>query len=151
VIVPFPTIQRPALHLADPARAETEWRAWAARTARDAPVWAYDPDHINGYALDILPRVCAEIGTGEALTSIARPAWWFWGGQGSGNVIVLRAKLGSRAVLCIDRATGEWDCPAASRRGETLVHLAAWRWRTTDAKAAWRLARICGLKRPLAA
>lgn len=163
-MVPTPRIPAPALPLTDPARAMTELRAWTARCAREAPAWAYDPEYVSARALDILPRVCAEIGTGEAICALPRPAWWSTpldtaarARHGSAafdddmHFMVFRAKPGSYAVLVIHRATGEWECPAATRRGDNLVDLAAWRWRLTPAKAAWRLSKLCGLRRPLAA
>ncbi|CAB4126857.1 hypothetical protein UFOVP78_23 [uncultured Caudovirales phage] len=163
-MIPAPRIAPPAISLADPGRAMTELRAWGARCGREAPAWAYDPEYVSGRALDILPRVCAEIGTGEAICTLPRPAWWSTpmpaedrARHGAArfdaepHFIVFRAKPGSYAVLVIHRSTGEWECPAATRRGENLVELAAWRWRTTPAKAAWRLGKLCGLRRPLAA
>lgn len=147
VMIPAPTIDQPRMLAPEP-----EWRGWLARIAREAPPWAYDPEHVTSFALELLPRVCAEIGTGEAVTTLPRPAWWRWpchDNTAERPIMALAAKPGSYALLFIDRATGAWDCPPAARFGEELVSLAAWRWRTTPAKAAWRLAKICGLKRPL--
>jgi hypothetical protein len=128
--------------------------------SRARPGWAYDRDYVTSHALEQLPRVCGQLGTGEAVAVLERPRWWatlrlredarsLHGLRTTGSVVALRLTENSYDLLFIDRAVGEWDCPNLSKRGDDLVSLAAWRLDLPDAKAAWRLARICGLQRPL--
>ena len=69
---------------------------------------------------------------------------------GLGMVFRLQpASAGESPMLFLDEASHQWCCPALAREGASLVNLAAWRWGISDAKAAHRIARICGLQRPV--
>jgi len=143
-----------------PFAPDDDWRRFYEARRRTLPAWAYDRDYVTSHALEQLPRVTAQLGIGLAVAMIPRPRWWpfaaapehvrqLHGTSTPGSVAVLRVEPESYDLLFIDRATGEWDCPNLARRGDDLVSLAAWRLGVSDAKAAWRLARICGLRRPV--
>lgn len=143
-----------------PFAPDDAWRRYHDARRRLLPAWAYDRDYVTGHALEQLPRVCAQLGTGEPVGVIPRPTWWFrpnlpesvrklHGLTTEGRVALFRHAPGSYDLLFIDLAVGDWDCPNLKRRGPDLVDLTAWLLRLNDAKAAWRLARICGLQRPM--
>lgn len=159
-------MNRPPPPHPSPFAPDDDWRLWREARRKHLPPWSYDRDWLTCVALESLPRVCAQLGTGPAVAFIDRPAWWRWGACGDGTVtaaqrilhglgpapaaVVVAVPLvpGSASLLLIDRSTAEWDCPDAGRFGRDLVELAAWRWNLPAAKAAWRLARVCGLQRP---
>lgn len=64
-----------------------------------------------------------------------------------GLVFDLHAAPSPALFLC--EASHEWRCPALARSGACLVDLGAWRWNISAAKAAHRIARLCGLRRPV--
>jgi hypothetical protein len=126
---------------------------------------------VTSHALELLPRVLAELGCGKLVTMLPRPRWWFayrvpeevaarhgtrLQSLQESIPAILMVRLTATApgeprdtdILYIDQATGEWDCPDLCRCGDDLVALAAWRWGLSPTKAAWRLAKICGLPRP---
>ena len=144
-----------------PFASDTEWAEWHRARRSGLPTWHADRDYVTGHALDRLPRICAHLGCGDAVAVLPRPQWWssltppdevavLHGTRGPGiePVIAVRLERGGHDLLFVDRATGEWECPSLCRRGADLVALAAWRWGLSDTKAAWRLARLCGLWRP---
>jgi hypothetical protein len=50
--------------------------------------------------------------------------------------------------LYIDEITHEWWVPTLDREGASLIELASWLGGITPAKAAHRIARLCGRQRP---
>ena len=118
-----------------------------ARRKPNVPPWAYDRDFIAVLADDFLPRICAEIGVRRALGVIPPPAWWphrndsRFAPQRETEILILQR---DRRCIFLDRATHEWVDPTHARAGHDLIELAAWSWRISEAKAAWRLARLCG-------
>ena len=58
--------------------------------------------------------------------------------------VSLKAKY-PKSTRCAERERAKF--PSLSRRSADLVVLAAWRWGLSDTKAAWRLVRLCGLRR----
>jgi hypothetical protein len=132
---------------ATPAEAEKAYRSDAANASRMLPAWAYHRDWLNAYALDRLPAVCASLSTGPALAYDLHPEWW--PALEPGRVLVLRATPTADHVLCIDMASGFWSEPSLSLQGPDLISLVEKRMGLTTAKAAWRLARAVGLRRPM--
>lgn len=142
---------------------DDDWARYRRMRRDRLPAWHADRDYVTSVALEQLPRVCGQLGTGEAVAFLSRPRWWYqhgltaselarhgFGGSPEGVVIALRNEPGSYDLIFIDRATGEWSVPNLAQSGFDLVSLAAWKWTLSDTKAAWRLARICGLRRPTA-
>ena len=136
--------------------------AEAMRTRLSAPGWAFDPSYLTGLALAVLPRFCAAIETGEAIAMLPRPAWWrrriedharvlhgMDACDGMRTIVALRLEPKSYDLLFISMSVGNWTVPTLMRSGGDLVALAAWRWNIGDAKAAWRVARLAGVSRPL--
>lgn len=130
-----------------PDEAQKAYRAECSNATRMLPAWAYHRDWLNAYALDRLPAVCATVGTGQALAHDLHPSWW--PETEPGHVLVLRASPDALHVLCIDMASGFWMEPRLSLQGPDLIALAEKRLNLSPAKAAWRLARACGLRRPM--
>jgi hypothetical protein len=129
------------------ADAHKAYRADAANAARMLPAWAYHRDWLNAYALDRLPAVCAAVGTGSAVCQSDHPDWW--PEDEPGRVLMLRATPSAFHPLMIDRASGFWMEPKLALQGPDLISLIEKRLGLSPAKAAWRLARVCGLKRPM--
>jgi hypothetical protein len=110
-----------------------------------------------------LPRVTEHLGLGDALCEMPRPRWWHGATLHAEAValhglkplrallpvLVLPLEPGSADLLFLDQSLGGWDCPNLCRGDDDLVSLAAWRWGRTRASAAWHLARILGLGRPM--
>jgi hypothetical protein len=145
-----------------PFAPDAEWTAWHRARRKAVPPWYVDRGYVNGYALEYLPRVTAALDLGEAVAALPRPRWWFsltlpdhLAGlhgtrlEGARPTLALRLTADSDDLLFIDRATGEWDVPNLCRGGEDLVELVAWRLDLSPTKAGWRIAKICGLRRPL--
>ncbi len=130
-----------------PNDAHKAYLADAANAVRMLPAWAYHRDWLNAYALDRLPAVCAAVGTGQAVCQSDHPVWW--PASEPGHVLLLRATPAAVHGLMIDRASGFWMEPKLDLRGPDLVSLVEKRLGLSPAKAAWRLARICGLRRPM--
>ena len=148
-----------------PFAPDRQWAAWREARRPALPRWHIDRDWLTGHALDQLPRVCAQMGTGRLVAFLPRPLWWphpmgveplteaqrrchmTWHDphDGPAAVAAMLAAPGADRLLYIDRHTGEWDEPHAGRRGADLVDLAAARWGLSGFKAAWRLARTLGL------
>lgn len=140
--------EQPRLNLnATPEEAAKAWRDQCRNAAKHLPPWAYHRDWLNGYALSMLPAVCAALGTGEAIAFLPRPA--FWPECEPGRVIAVRATPQAWHLLLIDRASGFWMEPTMAMQGPDLISLTEKRSSLSTAKAAWKLARICGLKRPM--
>jgi hypothetical protein len=68
---------------------------------------------------------------------------------GSEYATGLMFKLPEGDLLVFDQIAHDWRCPSLARVGDDLIALGEWRWSTTRAKAAWRIARLCGLQRPV--
>jgi hypothetical protein len=145
-----------------PFAPDAEWAAWHRARRKAVPPWFADRAYVTGYALEYLPRVTAALGFGQAMAALPRPRWWFslslpdavvaFHGTRSEDcrpVLAVRLTEDSDDLLFIDRATGEWDVPNLCCGGEDMVALAAWRWDLSPTKAAWRLAKTCGLRRPM--
>lgn len=147
-----------------PFASDDDWHRWRRARRMTLPPWHADRDYVTTHALHQLPHVTRQLGTGDALSMIQRPTWW-WSGSAlpqsvlerhglvpieDEHLLVLALEPGSYDLLFIDRATGEWEVPSLERRGRDLVSLAAWRWGLNETKAAWRLARACGLRKPTA-
>jgi hypothetical protein len=120
-----------------------------------APAWAFDRPYVNILAQDlVLPRLCAELGLGPAVTTCERPAWWPFPAPRpgpAGVILVLRARhYGLHATCLIDQSTWEWalNGPPVIRSGRDLVELAAFIWGGSEAKAAWRIVRMAGRSIP---
>lgn len=143
----------PLVHPDDPDRdakmvvKRKAWKAECANASRSLPAWAYHRDWLNGYALEFLPAVCAAIETGQALQRITQPSWW--PSMEPGRVLALRATPAAYHCLFVDEASGFWMEPVLSMQGVDLVALVEKRLGLSPAKAAWRLARICGLRKPM--
>lgn len=153
--------------MAEPPRpsligADDEWTRYRRARRDRLPAWHVDRDYVTSVALDQLPRVCGLLGTGETIALLERPDWWLSAGltakertlhglgvSPAGVVAKLRSEPGAYDFLFIDRATGEWTVPNLTQSGYDLVSLAAWRWNLSETKAGWRLARSCGLRRPV--
>lgn len=80
------------------------------------------------------------IGAGDPLLPLA--------GEGEGLAFRL-APGGDAPLLILDRISGEWVCPALDREGVSLIELMAWRLEISHARAASRIARLCGVARPV--
>jgi hypothetical protein len=128
------------------AAAQARWFADYRRRLAGAPSWWFDREYVTAVALEMLPAVAADLGFTLACATWGPGDLRWWPPAEPGRVIML-ADAERRAVF-IDRASGYWIVGAFERRGADLVGLAAFRWQIDDARAAWRLARICGLRRP---
>ena len=104
-----------------PEEVQKAYRDECRNAAKVLPPWAYHRDWLNAYALDLLPAVCAAVGTGRALITLDRPAWW--PSAEPGRVIGLRATPDAWHMLFIDRASGFWMEPTLSLRGPDLIAL----------------------------
>ena len=146
---PMPADYRPdwLRFTVSPAEAQKAYRADAANASRMLPAWAYHRDWLNAYALDRLPAVCAAVGTGQALCRATHPVWW--PEDEPGHVLLLRATPEAHHGLMIDQASGFWMEPKLGLQGRDLISLIEKRLALSPAKAAWRLARVCGLRRPM--
>lgn len=121
-------------------------RAAYRRRLATAPGWWFDREFVNSIALEFLPVVAADLGftTVCAAWVPGEVAWW---PEGEPGHILMLADARHRAVF-VDRASGYWIADGMTRRGTDLVGFAAYRLGVSDAKAAWRLAKLCALRRP---
>ena len=64
---------------------------------------------------------------------------------------IMRFRLApeDRTPLLFNDISHEWWCPRLNRQGDGLIQLGAWRWDISETKAAWRIAKLCGLERPV--
>jgi len=151
-----PRDYRKPLFLTDPEKARDFQAREDSNARKHLPKWAYNRSWLNFYALDLLPSLIHEMGVGPAICVMHppdHPKWW--PAHEPGHVIMIKAKdrwEGRQRVvtsLCIDLASGYWcNCPR-TMQGPDLISLYEKRFNISPAKAAWRIARTCGLKRPL--
>lgn len=87
------------------------------------------------WVVDHAPR----LGTGNPLLPLARDGWG----------LVFRLAPDAPQWLILDRIDHQWCCPALDREGVSLIELAAWRLGISNARAASRIARLCGVARPV--
>ena len=131
-----------------PEQWQADWEAECRNARLHLPPWAYHRDWLNGYALLHLPAVCRHLGTGPAIARAHRPS--FWPVEEPGRVLVLLATPQTKAFpLYIDEHSGYWEEPGRQLKGLDLIELAERRLGLSAAKAAWRLARICGRRSPM--
>ncbi|MCL2427893.1 MAG: hypothetical protein FWD12_01510 [Alphaproteobacteria bacterium] len=137
-----------------------EWLDYCRAVWRRYPRWGYVPDYVEEAARDFLPRVLADIGIGPMIgrremrddtqTLLAVTDAVLAADPGRvGEWLAFRIEPGAGDILLFDEASHVWHCPALSRRGDGLIELGAWRWGLSTAKAAWRIARLCGLRSPM--
>lgn len=139
---------------------EADWLAYCRSVWRHYPPWAYDSDYVEEAARDFLPRVLADMGVGtliggaemaadtpillavtDAVLAADPERIHAW--------LAFRIEPAATDVLLLEDASHAWRCPALAARGEGLIELGAWRWRMSPARAAWRIARLSGLPRPV--
>lgn len=137
-----------------------EWDAHCRKVWAKFPAWAFDEGYVAALARDHLPNVLAQMGIGPLLGRISDPAHCHAvAGRGAplmalptdpdGRWLLLRVEPGSAHLLILDEAGHAWRCPSLARRGASVIELGAWRWGVSEAKAAHRIARICGQRRPV--
>lgn len=121
------------------------------------PPWGFDRAFVAELAAEHLPRVLAHIGLGKLLGRISPDAKRIVGRNApfcalpldpGGRWMLFRIEPGSTDLLALDSWSHAWRCPSLDQLGADLVDLGAWRWGISDAKAAFRIARICGHPRP---
>ncbi len=147
----------------NPFAEDADWRAWRRTRRERLPGWAFDADWLTSHGLARLPTVLKALGCGKPVAMLPRPLWWFGPDLPAGAaalhglgplpnlkpVVALPLEPGAADLLFVDWSLGGWDCPNLCRGDDDLVSLAAWRWGRTRASAAWHLARILGLGRPM--
>lgn len=147
-----------------PSLAQTpeEWHRDHERHVRAqrqaAPAWAFDRLYVNVLAQDVvLPRLCRELGIGPAIATARRPEWWPHQAPlpgPEGVILLLRAQHFGRWATCwLDQSTWAWSLngPPIIRSGRDLIELAAFIWGGSEARAAWRIARMAGRSAPWSA
>lgn len=142
-----------------PFAAWADWEAYCRRVWAKFPGWAWDSAYLTEAAREFLPRIMAEMGMGRmcgylAPASISHAI----AGRGAplatlplysdGRWMMFRLAPASDTYLAFDEHSHAWRCPQLARAGADLVELGAWKWETTEARAARRIARLCGLERP---
>jgi hypothetical protein len=141
-----------------------EWRAvWADlvkaqeehemaeydRFLAEAPSWWADLEFVNNLALGFLDAVVAKLGY-DLVCGAWEPGqvrWWPW--HEPGWVLAVAERGTNEPMVYIDRASGWWVVGQWERQGPSLVKLVEWRWGLSQTKAAWRLAKLCGRRRPV--
>jgi hypothetical protein len=129
---------------------DDEWRAWM----RDVPPWGFDRHFVAELAADHLHRVRGEMSLSEEIGRLARApseviplsAMWL---APFGRWMLLRLDEEPRDLIALDTWAHAWSCPALDRAGRDLIDLGAWRWGVSHSKAAFRIARLCGRRRPV--
>jgi hypothetical protein len=145
--------------LPDPVRAaDDEWQGFCRAVWSAFPAWGYDRAFLAELAAQQLPRILAQMGVSRLIGRIDPQARHIVG-KGAplatlplcpdGRWMLLRLEQPAPALLALDGWSHAWRCPVLSGRGNDLIDLGAWRWATTPAKAAFRIARLCGRRRPV--
>jgi hypothetical protein len=134
-----------------------EWAAHCRRAWAALPAWGFDRGFVAELAADHLPRVLGQMGLGQFVGRISPHARAIVG-RGAppaalpldpdGRWMLLRLEPDSADWLMLDSWSHRWRCPSFDQLGADLVDLGAWRWSVNPAKAAFRIARICGQERP---
>jgi hypothetical protein len=151
--------QQQRVPMPNPCRADDEeWWRFCRTVWGKFPVWGYDRAFVAELAVDFLPRVLAQMGIGRFIGCISPDARAIVS-RGAplsalpldpdGRWMMMRLQPDSPDKLLLDSWSHAWRCPSLSRRGDDLIDLGAWLWNLSEAKAAFRIARLCGRKRPL--
>lgn len=143
----------------NPARAaDDEWTAHCRAVWAKGPPWGFDRGFVAELAAEHLPRVLAQMGVARMIGRLS-PDTRRIVGRGAplaampldpaGRWMLLRLAEPQPELLALDSWSHAWRCPALDTIGHDLVDLGAWRWGVSAAKAAFRIARLCGAARPV--
>lgn len=143
-------------------KGQAAWLAYCRQVWSLFPGWGYDRGYVTEVARGFLPLLFAQIKLGRFLGYID-PEWRrVVGSRSNLNLAVIPlVPMGGRwmiwrlsrdadaPLLAFDEWAHAWRCPDYTRRGVDLTDLGAWRWGISESKAAHRIARICGVGRPV--
>lgn len=143
---------------------QAEWSVYCRKVWARFPAWGFDAAYLTEVARPFLPRIMAEMGfgrfcgfladasghgfysraiAGDAAPTVALPLF------ADGRWRMFRLEPNSPDFFALDDWSHAWFCRSLARRGESLLDLGAWRWGVSEAKAAHRIARLCGIRRPV--
>lgn len=135
-----------------------DWDAHLRAAWSKLPAWGFDRGYVAELAADHLPRVLAQMGLGQLLGRVSPDAaaivgkgapWAALPMDPGGRWMLFRLEPDSATLITLDSWAHAWRCPELDQFGADLIDLGAWRWATSPAKAAFRIARICGRARPV--
>lgn len=134
-----------------------DWVDFVRAVWGNAPKWAFSPPAVRHAAQALLPRVLAQMGLGPRIGCVSEDALAIAGPGAPYSCLPLvadadwmlfRIALTEPDLILIEDVGHRWRCPSLARQGADLIELGAWLWGVSEGKAAFRIARLCGLKQP---
>jgi hypothetical protein len=155
----FAVADRHRIPVPNAFRAEdADWTGFCRSVWLRFPAYGFDRDFVAELAADCLPRVLGQMGFAKLCGRIAGDAKAIVGRGapfaalplgGDGRWMLFRLTPPAPELIAFDERGHAWRCPSLGAQGNDLIDLGAWRWGIGEAKAAFRIARLCGRKRPV--